>query len=72
MKRLRKEGIGRIGMWVEGVSFHNPYPEIRLNSTILHIVLLFNEREFWRVRDRPNHTPRTSSDSNSKNGTKEW
>jgi len=38
MKKLRKEGIGGIGAWEEDVSFHNPYPEIRLNSTILHIM----------------------------------
>ena len=68
MKRLRKEGIGRIGVWEEDVSFHNPYPEFEteLNHTPQSV---FSQRE--SVRDRPTHTSRPSSDSNPKNGTKE-
>ena len=45
MKRPRKEGIGRIGVWVEGISYHNPYPEFEteLNHTP-HSVLSQLER----------------------------
>ena len=72
MGRPRKEGIGRIGMWVEGISYQNPYPEFETELIKTYSKKCFKSiRGFWRVRDRPNQTPRPSSDSDSKNGTKE-
>ena len=44
MKRPKKEGKERKGMWVEGISYHNPYPEFEteLNHTPQSV---FSQRE---------------------------
>ena len=67
-----KKEEGRIGMWVEGISYHNHYQEFEteLNHTP-HSVISQRERDLESEGLAQSYTPRPSSDSNSKNGTKE-
>ena len=52
MKRPKKGGKGRIGMWVEGISYHNPYPEFETELIKTYSKKCFkSSRGFWRVRE---------------------
>jgi len=44
----------------------NPYPEFETELKPYSTKCFKSIRVFWRVRARPNHTPRPSSDSDKK------
>ena len=59
MKRLRKEGIGRIGIWVKGISYNNPYPEFETELKPTPQSVISQRVVFGEVRDSPNLTHRS-------------